>query len=253
MRAEGCNRAARPAPTRVLCTRKASKKPASVYAKMKAFVVFLLFGLVSVVQSQFLQEVALGRNVTLNCTSNANVVWEIVGSVDQSPIVIYLTVPPVAQERGFVLEIPPDRNVKRLQVLGSVENNHTVIKCKKSGNGSGITVAYRLSVIGPPERPGEVRGWVVEFSPLRLRLEWEEPFSHTDHPVLYYTLYTRDGGALFTTNTSSVTFGLEDVEFSSNCIRSADGIEVAAVSDIGMSEPSPVESIWRGLWPFLSE
>ena len=207
--------------------------------------------------------------MTLNCTSNANVVWEIVGSVDQSPIVIYLTVPPVAQERGFVLEIPPDRNVKRLQVLGSVENNHTVIKCKKSGNGSGITVAYRLSVIGngnivllysgytyfsgPPERPGEVRGWVVEFSPLRLRLEWEEPFSHTDHPVLYYTLYTRDGGALFTTNTSSVTFGLEDVEFSSNCIRSADGIEVAAVSDIGMSEPSPVESIWRGLWPFLSE
>jgi hypothetical protein len=119
MRAEGCNRAARPAPTRVLCTRKASKKPASVYAKMKAFVVFLLFGLVSVVQSQFLQEVALGRNVTLNCTSNANVVWEIVGSVDQSPIVIYLTVPPVAQERGFVLEIPPDRNVKRLQVLGT--------------------------------------------------------------------------------------------------------------------------------------
>jgi hypothetical protein len=90
-----------------------------------------------------------------------------------------------------------------------------------------------------------VRGWVVGFSPPRLRLEWEEPFSHTDHPVLRYTLYTRDGGALFTANTSSVTFGLQDVEFSSNCIRSADGIGVAAVSDIGESEPSPIESIWR--------
>ncbi|CAI8046182.1 hypothetical protein GBAR_LOCUS25522 [Geodia barretti] len=215
---------------------------------MELFQVFLLYGLISVAQGQSSENVPLGNNVTLNCTYERGIQWEIIGSGNTS-LNIYLDyVPPEAIERGIV-PVPHqkagDANVNRLKVLGSLENNQTQIKCTESGNGSVTIASYILTVIGPPERPGEVRGWVVEFSPLRLRLEWEEPFSHTDHPVLHYTLYTRDGGALFTANTSSVTFGLQDVEFSSNCIRSADGIGVAAVSDIGESELSPIESIWR--------
>ena len=91
-----------------------------------------------------------------------------------------------------------------------------------------------------------MRGWVVEFSPLRLRLEWEEPFSHTDHPVLHYTLYTRDGGATANTTDNNITLSLE--ENVDNC--SHIGIGVAAVSDIGESEPSPVESMQRGYCSF---
>ena len=91
-----------------------------------------------------------------------------------------------------------------------------------------------------------MRGWVVEFSPLRLRLEWEESFSHTDHPVLHYTLYTRDGGATANTTDNKITLSLE--ENVDNCSHT--GIGVAAVSDIGESEPSPVESMQRGYCSF---
>ena len=91
--------------------------------------------------------------------------------------------------------------------------------------------------------PGDVRGWVEEFSPVRLRLEWQESFSHHDHPVLYYTLYTRDGASVNTTDTNiSLCLGCDE-ELSNNC--SQYGINVTAVNDIGESEPSPVVSIQR--------
>ena len=89
-----------------------------------------------------------------------------------------------------------------------------------------------------------MRGWVVEFSPLRLRLEWEEPFSHTDHPVLHYTLYTRDGGTTANTTDNNITLSLEDNVDFSYC--STSGIGVTAVYDIGESELSPVVSMERG-------
>ncbi|CAI8046188.1 hypothetical protein GBAR_LOCUS25524 [Geodia barretti] len=89
----------------------------------------------------------------------------------------------------------------------------------------------------------EVRGWVVEFSPLRLRLEWEEPLFHTDHPVLHYTLYTRDGGATANTTDNNITLSLEDNVDFSYC--STSGIGVTAVYDIGESGLSPVVSMER--------
>ena len=90
-----------------------------------------------------------------------------------------------------------------------------------------------------------MRGWVVEFSPLRLRLEWQEPFSNYEHPILYYTLYTRDGAIANTTVTNIVVSLGHGVELNSNC--SHNGIGVAAVNDIGESELSPVVSIEGGL------
>ena len=97
---------------------------------------------------------------------------------------------------------------------------------------------------GTPEMPGNVRGWVEEFSPVRLRLEWQESFSHHDHPVLYYILYTRDGASVNTTNTSfSLSLGYVE-EHSNNCSQYS--INVTAVNDIGESEPSPVASIQKG-------
>ena len=215
------------------------------------------------------KDVVVGKNVSLNCTSSAYVVWEIVGN-DEKLLRIYLSEGvEEARERGFVLENPKPYV---LQVLGSVENNQTEIRCKPSGGGDNIIISYKLNVIGngnnyslvllsvtkqcpthpgPPEMPGDVRGWVEEFSPVRLRLEWQESFSHHDHPVLYYTLYTRDGALVNTTDTS-VTFNREDVEFSSNCTRNKKGIRVAAVNDIGESKPSPVVSMQRGWCSFLS-
>lgn len=101
------------------------------------------------VQSQGVEdtllEVAVGRNATLNCTSNENVKWEIVES-DGQLLIAYLNVPPEAQEKGFTLEKPPDREVKRMQVLGLVENNQTEVKCKKLGGE--IIISYKLNVIG---------------------------------------------------------------------------------------------------------
>ena len=94
-----------------------------------------------------------------------------------------------------------------------------------------------------------MQGWIVEFSPLKLRLEWQEPFSHHNHPVFYYTLYTRDGAIANTTDTNiSISLG-HDAELSNNCSNSSIG--VAAVNDVGESELSPVVSMQRGSFEFV--
>lgn len=86
----------------------------------------------------------MGKNVSLNCTSSAYVVWEIVGK-DEEVLKIYLSEGEAeARERGILLENPKPYV---LQVLGSVENNQTEIKCKPSGSRD-VIISYKLNVIG---------------------------------------------------------------------------------------------------------
>ena len=83
-----------------------------------------------------------------------------------------------------------------------------------------------------------VTGYVLQFSPLQLRLEWQEPYSPPTYPVLNYTVTSTEWGHR-QTNERNVIFNLEHEEFSS-C--KAD-IEVTATNGIGESRPSSVASI----------
>ena len=105
----------------------------------------------TVASCQLRLDVALGRNVTLNCTHRKGVQWEIIGGVNSS-LTIYLShVPPETKEMGIILLTPQmvgNAKVNRLRVLGSIQNNQTEIKCTESGNGSVIIASYILTVIG---------------------------------------------------------------------------------------------------------
>ena len=78
---------------------------------------------------------------------------------------------------------------------------------------------------------------MLDFSPLTLRLQWEQPFSHHLHPVTNYTIYF-SGSAVNTTSATSITVTLRDVEFVTNCSSISNGIGVKAVNDIASSELS---------------
>ena len=99
-------------------------------------------------QGQSSENIPLGNNVTLNCTYERGIQWEIIGSGNTS-LNIYLDyVPPEAIERGIV-PVPHQKvGVNRLKVLGSLENNQTQIKCTVSGNGSFTIASYILTIIG---------------------------------------------------------------------------------------------------------
>ena len=97
------------------------------------------------------ENVPLGNNVTLNCTYERGIQWEIIGSGNTSLNIYLHYAPPEAIERGIVPaphQKAGDANVNRLKVLGSLENNQTQIKCTVSGNGSVTIASYILTVIG---------------------------------------------------------------------------------------------------------
>ena len=74
-----------------------------------------------------------------------------------------------------------------------------------------------------------------------IRVEWQEPFSHRDHPITYYTVYKPNDTLTNIIDTEHLTFNLEDEEF--NICRAI--IMVTATNDIGESKPS-VASILKG-------
>ena len=93
--------------------------------------------------------VFLGRNVSLNCTSQYSVEWDI----DES-IYIYKENTPEALERGISLGntvYGGTSMIHRLTVLGSVENNLTSIVCRISGEIQ-VIASYTISVIGKLEQ-----------------------------------------------------------------------------------------------------
>ena len=89
-----------------------------------------------------------------------------------------------------------------------------------------------------------VNGSVLQFSPVVIvRLEWQAPFSHTGHHILYYTVYTAHSTE---TNVADVSHELhiDSGEFSS-CKAY---IAVSATNDVGESKLSVVTSILKGLY-----
>ena len=87
-----------------------------------------------------------------------------------------------------------------------------------------------------------VNGSVLHFSPVVIvRLEWQAPFSHTGHHILYYTVYT----AQFTeTNTTDVSHELHIHSGEFNSCKAY--IAVSATNDVGESKLSVVTSILKG-------
>lgn len=98
--------------------------------------------------------------------------------------------------------------------------------------------------IGPPEPPVAVNGSVLQFSPVVIvRLEWQAPFSHSGHHILYYTVYTAQSNETNITDLSH-ELRIHNGEFSS-CKAY---VAVSATSDIGESKLSVVTSILKGLY-----
>ena len=102
-------------------------------------------------QGQSSKNVPLGNNVTLNCTYERGIQWEIIGSGNTSLNIYLHYVPLEAIERGIVpvlYQTVGDEKVNGLKVIGSLENNQTQIKCTEAGNGSVTIASYILTVIG---------------------------------------------------------------------------------------------------------
>ena len=97
-----------------------------------------------------------------------------------------------------------------------------------------------VSSLGPPDPPVSVTGYVLQFSPLQVRLEWVEPFSHQPHHILHYTVYTES--TQNETNATNITLNVVNMEFS----RCKVDIGVTATSDIGESKLSNVISVLKG-------
>ena len=95
--------------------------------------------------------------------------------------------------------------------------------------------------LGPPDPPVSVTGYVLQFSPPQLRLEWVEPFSHQPHHILHYTVYT-ESTQNETINATNITLNVVNMEFS----RCKVDIGVTATSDIGESKLSNVTSVLKG-------
>ena len=174
-------------------------------------------------------------------------------------------VPAELSERGFIIFSSPresddDTFNNTLIVLGSLENNNTEIDCQpKLGqsevdlppatltvigtymNITEINVECRHCHIGPPEAPVAVNGSVLQFSPVVIvRLEWQAPFSHTGHHILYYTVYTAQSTE---TNVPDVSHDLHIINGEFSCKAY---IAVSATNDIGESKLSVVTSILKG-------
>ena len=102
-----------------------------------------------------------------------------------------------------------------------------------------LMIKHHLS--GPPDPPVTVTGYVLQFSPLKIRLEWQEPFSHQPHHILHYSVYN-ESTLNETINTTNITLSLFSMTFSSCEIN----IGVTASNDIGESKLSNVTSVLKG-------
>ena len=84
-------------------------------------------------------------------------------------------------------------------------------------------------------------GSLLQVSPLQVRVEWQEPYSHHNHPVINYTIYITMWDQKETRNSTYVTFTIESEEFSS-C--EAD-VRVTAWNDIGESGLSSAATMYK--------
>ena len=82
---------------------------------------------------------------------------------------------------------------------------------------------------------------VLQFSPVVIvRLEWQAPFFHTGHHILYYTVYTVQSTE---TNITDVSHELHIHSGKFNSCKTY--IAVSATNDIGESKLSLVTSILK--------
>ena len=105
-----------------------------------------------------------------------------------------------------------------------------------------IFVLYN-DIIGAPDSPVNVVG--IETTPQQvITVEWQEPYSHKDHPISYYTVYQPNNNETnVSADTEQLTFTIVgNEELNDVC---GEIIMITATNDIAESKPS-IASILKG-------
>ena len=86
---------------------------------------------------------------------------------------------------------------------------------------------------------------MLQYSPARVRLKWQAPFSHHGHEILYYTILCRNKTYIIANTSLSFELALDNEEYYSSTCEIH--FSLKATNDIGESEwENSTTSILKG-------